>query len=112
MIEKTLGDDTYRLDTQNSILSYSSYEGEVKINLDEQALDFDIGRFGDGCGGGRLFILFGHKVQTFNPENREFFTLVKDLNQAKSIKKKGCDLFLEEADGSSVFNLTRMEKQS
>ena len=111
-IEKKLGDDTYILNRQKQTLQYSSHEGEITINLDKEVFDFDVGRIGDGCGAGRIFLLFATEIKAFNPENKEYFDVVQDLNQATSIEKKGCDLFIEDADGKYIFNLAMMKRYS
>jgi len=109
-IEKKLGDDTYILNTQNQTLDYTSHEGNISIKLDEEVLDFDVGRIGDGCGAGRIFLLFATEIKAFNPENQEYFEVVQELNQATSIEKNGCDLFIEDADGKYIFNLAMMKR--
>ena len=108
--EKKLGDDTYILNRQDQTLQYSSHEGEITVNLEAEVFDFDVGRFGDGCGAGRIFLLFSTEIKAFNPENQEYFDVVQELNQATSLEKNGCDLFIEDADGKYIFNLAMMKR--
>jgi len=109
-IEKKLGDDTYILNIEKQTLDYTSYKGDISLKLDDKALDMDIGRIGDGCGAGRVFLLFATEIKAFNPENQEYFEVVQELNQAISLEKNGCDLFIEDADGKYIFNLAMMKR--
>lgn len=110
-IEKFLGDEKYILDTDDSSLTYSSHDGEIFLRLDADPIDFDLGQYGDGCGGGRVFILFKNYIKVYNPEAKTFVMLLQDLKKASSIFKKGCELFIKEEDGDYVFNLSKMSKE-
>jgi len=110
-IEKFLGEEKYILDKSRSIIEYDSYNEKVIIELDKDPIDFDLGQCGDGCGGGRVFILFNSYIKVYNPQNKEFVLLVQNLKQASSISKKGCELFIKEEDGNYIFNLSKMQKE-
>ena len=109
-IEKKLGDDIYILNTEKQTLDYTSYEGNISIDLEKEVFDFDVGRIGDGCGAGRIFLLFATEIKAFNPENQEYFDVVQELNQAFSIEKNGCDLLVEDKSGKFIFNLAMMKR--
>ena len=66
------------------------------------------GIVGDGCGGGRIFTIKDCELKTYDPQTKEFMTLLKDVNDAKSISKKGCIVSVECEDKSIKFNLSTM----
>jgi len=109
-IEKCLDKDIYTLDTQNALLEYETHDGKQKVHVENEPIDFDIGRYGDGCGGGMVFVLYATYIQAFNPETKKFMLLCKELNGASSIEKKACDLFIQEEDAKYIFNLAMMKK--
>jgi len=109
-IEKKIGDDIFILDTKNLTLKYNSYDGNKEVKVEKNTIDFDVGKVGDGCGGGRIFLLTKTNIKAFNPENQEFMSLFENLNEAESIYKKGCDLFVQEKDAKYIYNLSMMKK--
>lgn len=49
-----------------------------------------LGIIGDGCGGGREFIVENETLIAYDPYTKETFTLRKNIYQAKSISKHQC----------------------
>ena len=68
------------------------------------------GIVGDGCGGGRLFVIENETLIAYDPQTDEKIELLKDVQDALCIKKKGCDLFIECKKELIEFNLSSMTK--
>lgn len=73
------------------------------------------GQYGDGCGGGRLFIAdtFNDKVKVYDPEQGQMMTLIKDLHAPSGISKHGCDLYIADTDAHRIirFDLSKMHSE-
>ena len=73
------------------------------------------GIIGDGCGGGRLFIVdtFNNKVKAYFPDDNSMRTLIEGLNEPGGISKKGCELFIANTNANEivVFDLSKMESR-
>ena len=54
-----------------------------------------IGIIGDGCGGGREFIVEDEKLVVYDPYTKETFILLQNIYKAKSISKHGCIITIE-----------------
>ena len=48
------------------------------------------GVVGDGCGGGRLFIVENETLKAYDPTTKEYFTLLTKLYNVVSISKSAC----------------------
>ena len=48
------------------------------------------GIIGDGCGGGRLFMVKDDTFKVYDPITKEFFELLQNIPNALSISKKAC----------------------
>jgi thiol-disulfide isomerase/thioredoxin len=57
--------------------------------------DMVVGRFGDGCGMGRLFIAdsYNQKIKVYNPEDKSMQTLIEDIGMPISLSKSKCKLY-------------------
>lgn len=66
------------------------------------------GIVGDGCGGGRIFTVEDSKLKVYDPQTKEFMTLLEGVENANSISKKGCVVTIECKDKSIKFNLSTM----
>ncbi|MEA1892922.1 MAG: thiamine biosynthesis protein ThiF [Campylobacterota bacterium] len=69
-----------------------------------------IGIIGDGCGGGREFIIEDGVLYAHNPELEENIILLRDIEMPKAISKKGCILYVECENDSFEFDLSAMSK--
>lgn len=66
------------------------------------------GIVGDGCGGGRIFTVEDSKLNVYDPQTKEFMTLLEGVENANSISKKKCVVTIECKDKSIKFNLSTM----
>jgi len=48
------------------------------------------GVIGDGCGGGRLFMVEDEVLKAFDPLTKEIFVLLEDVLNAVSVSKSAC----------------------
>lgn len=85
-------------------------EGEVLL---QHPQDVVYGKIGDGCGGGRIFIVdtFNSKLKVFNPEDGAMMTLLDSLNEPCGLDKIGCDIYIADTNSSQIirFNLSQMQ---
>ncbi len=49
-----------------------------------------LGIVGDGCGGGREFIVENKTLVAYDPQTKEEILLLEDIENAHSISKDGC----------------------
>ena len=87
------------------------YEDKM-VECKNDIIDICLGQYGDGCGGGRVFILFDTEIKVYDCESQAFMQLSLVFKNAKSIDKKACDLFISLKDEEIVFNLSTMEKRT
>ncbi len=89
-----------------------SNEGELMLQHPQGVC---AGIFGDGCGGGRLFIAdtFNNKVKAYFPDDRSMMTLMEGLNEPGGISKKGCELYIANTNAHAivVFDLSKMQSR-
>lgn len=113
-----LEDELWFVDSESSSLRCAAY-GEVQSHIfdsDElqHPLDLCIGIYGDGCGGGRIFIVdsYNNKIKVYNPESEEVMTLIEDLSEPSGISKKGCKLYIANTNAHEiiVFDLSQMQR--
>ncbi len=103
--------DGVRYIPEEGSLTAESYGEKKRLFLDENAKDFCVGEYGDGCGGGRVFILYDSYVKVYDLDNSEPMLLLQDLTQAKNISKHGCNLHIETATKNIRFNLSTMKEE-
>ena len=70
------------------------------------------GVIGDGCGGGRLFIVEEETLKAYDPERKESFTLLKDVKNAISLSKSGCLISIKSKKELIEFDLSSMTKST
>ena len=103
-------DRLWFLDTETSSLRYMlgrevftefgeglfSFGDDNKKLLLQHPQDMTLGRYGDGCGVGRLFIAdtYNDKIKVYDPEDKSMQTLVEDIEMPISISKSGCRLYI------------------
>jgi thiol-disulfide isomerase/thioredoxin len=73
--------------------------------------DMTLGRYGDGCGTGRLFIAdtYNDKIKVYNPEDKSMQTVV-EVPMPISLSKSGCRLYIIclGVDKPYIFDLKKM----
>lgn len=87
-----------------------SDEGNILL---QHPQDVVVGKVGDGCGGGRIFIAdtFNSKLKVYNPEDGSMMTLYSELNEPCGLDKKGCDIYIADTNNSKIvrYNLSQMQ---
>jgi hypothetical protein len=66
------------------------------------------GIIGDGCGGGRIFIVEDETLIAYEPQTKEKITLLKNIHMPRSITKKGCIITIECEDETIKFDLSSL----
>ncbi len=113
-----LEEELWFVDSESSSLRCAAYGGVRSHIFDndelQHPLDLCIGIYGDGCGGGRIFIVdsYNNKIKVYNPESEEVMTLIEDLSEPSGISKKGCKLFIANTNAHEiiVFDLSQMQR--
>ena len=70
------------------------------------------GIVGDGCGGGRFFIVEDETLKAYDPTTKKYFTLLKGVLNAASVSKSGCIVNIECLNERIKFDLSSMVKIS
>ncbi len=113
-----LEDELWFVDSESSSLRCASY-GEVKSHIydsDElqHPLDLCVGRYGEGCGGGRIFIAdsYNNKIKVYNPQTDELINLIEGLDEPSGISKKECKLYICNTNRHEIilFDLSQMQR--
>lgn len=69
------------------------------------------GIIGDGCGGGRFFVVKDSVLKAYDPQSKESIVLLKDVSDAISISKKACIITIK-CEGQIIeFDLSLMSKR-
>ncbi len=68
------------------------------------------GIIGDGCGGGRVFIVEDGVLFAHDPQTKKNITLMEDIVIPKNISKKACILTIICENETIEFDLSTMEK--
>jgi len=68
------------------------------------------GIIGDGCGGGRIFMIEDNTLKAYDPQSKECIILLKDIYRPKLISKKACILFIECENEKFEFDLSIMSR--
>jgi hypothetical protein len=69
-----------------------------------------IGIVGDGCGGGREFVVENEIFYVYDPLTKEKMTLLEDIHMPKNITKKGCTITIECENEIIKFDLSALKK--
>jgi hypothetical protein len=69
-----------------------------------------IGIVGDGCGGGREFIVEDETLRAFDPQSGENIVLLRDIHMPRAIKKDACIITIECEDELIKFDLSALKK--
>lgn len=115
-----LDEELWFVDSESSALRRAVY-GEVNSFLYESdelqhPLDIAAGIYGDGCGGGRIFISdsYNNAIKVYNPESKELLTLLEELCEPSGIAKRGCNLYICNTNAHEIilFDLSKMQKRT
>jgi hypothetical protein len=68
------------------------------------------GVIGDGCGGGRIFVVKDETLTAYDPYTKESALLLKDIHKANSISKNGCEIIIECENEEIKFDLSALKK--
>jgi len=68
------------------------------------------GIIGDGCGGGRFFIVENTKLIAYEPNTKEKIVLLEDIHMPNDISKNGCIVTIECQDETIRFDLSLLKK--
>ena len=68
------------------------------------------GIVGDGCGGGRLFMIEDESLKAYDPQTQSSITLLTGILDAKSITKNACIITIKCQKNDIVFDLSAMKK--
>jgi hypothetical protein len=66
------------------------------------------GIIGDGCGGGRLFVVEGGVLFAYDPYTQTKITLLEGLNGVDKVSKSGCIITLNTQEGVREFDLSSL----
>ena len=69
------------------------------------------GVIGDGCGGGRLFIVKDERLIAYDPQTKDFFTLLEPVYNAIKISKNACIITIECEEKTIEFDLSSMKNR-
>ena len=70
-----------------------------------------MGIIGDGCGGGREFIVEDEKLFAYDELTNESITLLEDVKNAISISKKACIISVTCRDEVIEFDLSSLSRK-
>lgn len=68
------------------------------------------GIIGDGCGGGRFFLVKDERLVAYDPQTKSEILLLEGIKNAKAISKKRCILTIECENEVIRFDLSALKK--
>lgn len=68
------------------------------------------GIIGDGCGGGRFFMVQDEILKAYDPDTKEYFELLEGIKDAISISKSACIVSVTCEKESIEFDLSKMKR--
>ncbi|MDD3836181.1 MAG: thiamine biosynthesis protein ThiF [Sulfurimonas sp.] len=68
------------------------------------------GIIGDGCGGGRFFMVEDEILKAYDPITKEYFELLVGVKNALSISKSACIVSVICENETIEFDLSRMQR--
>ena len=68
------------------------------------------GIIGDGCGGGRLFIVENETLFAYDPQTKDAITLLESVLNAKKVTKDACIVTIECETKNIKFDLSAMKE--
>ena len=63
---------------------------------------------GDGCGGGREFVIEEETLYALDPVTKERIILLEGIKDAKAIEKSGCLIHISTKQNQITFNLSTL----
>lgn len=66
------------------------------------------GIVGDGCGGGRVFFIKDETLYAHDPLSKKNRELLKDIQKAKNLSKRGCIITIECEEQKIEFDLSKV----
>ena len=78
-------------------------------NLDTESPLVCEGIIGDGCGGGRIFIVEDTTLKAYDPQTQETMLLLDNIELPKKISKKTCVIYIECENKTIEFDLSSMK---
>jgi len=67
------------------------------------------GIIGDGCGGGRFFLIEDETLKAYDPTTKEYFTLLKNVQNALSVTKSACVITIVCKEDEIKFDLSALK---
>ena len=108
----------YFVDAKSSLLcAFEGDELKTLIGEDEHLLqnpyDLCVGEYGDGCGGGRIFIAdtFNKEIKVYEKESHSLMRLCECEALPYSITKSGCNLYIMSKQDVIKFNISTMKSE-
>ncbi|MBU0721388.1 thiamine biosynthesis protein ThiF [bacterium] len=68
------------------------------------------GIVGEGCGGGRIFLIENSVLKAYDPQSQEYILLLENIHMPKKISKKACIISIECEKENIEFDLSSMGK--
>ncbi len=112
-MKKILALDNFLVVGSEDCIDVMDYEHNTLFKIENlnSVHDMSYGIIGDGCGGGRLFILELYAVKVFDFETKEIMEIYTQAEKMYSFSKKGCDLFITTDERILKFNLSMMRAE-
>ena len=66
------------------------------------------GIIGDGCGGGRIFMVEDKTLKAYDPQTKESIILLENIHMPRKIYKKACVISIECEKETIKFDLSAM----
>ena len=70
-----------------------------------------VGIVGDGCGGGREFIVQDGVLSAYDPQSKESIELLKDVINPQKISKSGCIITIKCENKTIEFDLSKINEK-
>jgi len=104
-----LGDELYLMQ-EDTLMQYAYTEVKM-LHTFKNIIDLCVGKYGDGCGGGRVFLLdnINYNLKAYAAESNDIINLHQFKNKIFSIAKSGCEIFILQEDVIAVMNLSTMQ---
>lgn len=68
------------------------------------------GIIGDGCGGGRIFMVIESSLFAYDPTTKEKLLLLENIRDAKAISKSACIITIETKTRDIFFDLSALQE--
>ncbi len=68
------------------------------------------GIIGDGCGGGRIFVVEDSVLKAYDPQSKETIVLLENIQSPKKISKNTCIISIECENFTIEFDLSALKR--